>query len=59
MVVTKFASSPIAAAISFRVSRTAGAESIRLDIAVFTKKISILYVMCNIYIFSACCFFFY
>ena len=36
IVVTKLASSPIAAAISFNVSRRAGAPSTRLDIAVFT-----------------------
>ena len=40
IVVAKFASSPIAAAISFRVSSTAGAASIRLDIAVLTYVLS-------------------
>jgi len=36
IVVAKFASSPMAAAISFKVSSRPGAASIRLDIAVFT-----------------------
>ena len=36
IVVTKFASSPIAAAISFKVSSRPGAASTRLDIAVST-----------------------
>ena len=36
IVVTKLESSPIAAAISFNVSKRAGAPSTKLDIAVFT-----------------------
>ena len=36
IVVTKLESSPIAAAISFNVSKRAGAPSTNLDIAVFT-----------------------
>ena len=45
IVVTKLASSPIAAAISFNVSRRAGAPSTRLDIAVFTYALSAITVV--------------